>query len=87
VRAAVAAGSSGNYNKLKSAKKSAVAAVERAFAEAVMAAIGRNASRAARHCGIHRAQWQRLMHAEAAEGEEKLREIDHKSSPSSKTDT
>jgi hypothetical protein len=43
-----------------------VHALEGAFTAAVQKAVGRHPSRAARHCGIHRAQWWRLAHAENA---------------------
>jgi DNA-binding NtrC family response regulator len=61
VRSAMAAGTDGHYRKFKAAKKAALAVVERAFVDAVVAAVGPKASHATRHCGIHRAQWQRLL--------------------------
>jgi len=63
VHAAFAAGANGHYAKLKAAKRRAIEAVEHAFVDAVVEAVGANSSRAARHCGIHRAQWQRLARA------------------------
>ena len=61
VRSASAAGKAGDYTQMMRAKKGAVASVERAFVEAVVGHVGHNWARAARHCGIHRAQWQRLL--------------------------
>ena len=87
VRAAVAAGTSGQYPKLKSAKKRAVEAVERAFVEAVVEAVGPNSSRAARFCGIHRAQWQRLARAGAPAAEKKDSDKVHKSGDNARSDT
>ncbi|MEW5874586.1 MAG: sigma 54-interacting transcriptional regulator [Candidatus Zixiibacteriota bacterium] len=60
IKAAAAAGTRGDYRRYMAAKKAAVQAVERAFVETVLTAVGQNRAKAARHCGIHRAQWQRL---------------------------
>ncbi len=87
IRAAVTAGQSGDYSLLKRAKKNAVAVVEYAFVETVMKVVGRNSSRAARHCGIHRAQWQRLLHAARGGAEPDNSELFHNTIHSTKTDT
>jgi DNA-binding NtrC family response regulator len=87
VHAAFAAGASGHYAKLKAAKKRAMEAIERAFVDAVVEAVGTNSSRAARHCGIHRAQWQRLSRAETNRGAKKIRDDNHKSSDATNSDT
>jgi len=87
VRAAAAAGINGHYAKLKAAKKRAIDAIERAFVESVVETVGPNASRAARHCGIHRAQWQRLAHTKSRAGEKKDRDENHKYGDSSISDT
>jgi DNA-binding NtrC family response regulator len=87
VHAAVAAGASGHYVKLKAAKKRAIEAIERAFVESVVEAVGPNASRAARHCGIHRAQWQRLAHTKDSDGEKKGNAANSKSGHSASNDT
>lgn len=87
VHAAAAAGISGHYAKLKTAKKRAIEAVERAFVESVVEAVGSNASRAARHCGIHRAQWQRLSRAGVTADTKKDRDDDHKYGDSPNSDT
>lgn len=63
VRAAAGAGRSGDYRALKRAKQDIVTAAEGAFVDAVVATVGWAPSRAARHCGLHRAQWQRLQRA------------------------
>lgn len=87
VHAAVAAGASGHYAKLKAAKKRAIDAIERAFVESVVESVGTNASRAARHCGIHRAQWQRLARAGMSQSEKKGNDDDRKSGYSASNDT
>jgi len=60
VRQAADAGQAGDWRQFHRARKLAELALAGAFAGAVMKAVGRHASRAARHCGIHRAQWWRL---------------------------
>jgi DNA-binding NtrC family response regulator len=87
VHAAVTAGVSGHYAKLKAAKKRAITAVEQAFVESVVETVGPNSSRAARHCGIHRAQWQRLAQAGTDTAPKKDRDDIHESGDTSKTDT
>ena len=87
VRSAVAAGKSGDYGQFKRAKKNAATAVERAFVEAVISNVGHNWARAARHCGIHRAQWQRLLRLLPLAGARPAREEDHKADSPAKTDT
>lgn len=87
VRSAAAAGKSGDYGQFKRAKKSATASVERAFVEAVMSSVGHNWARAARHCGIHRAQWQRLLRVLPLGGARPVREEIHKADGPTTTDT
>jgi len=87
VRSAATAGKSGDYGQFKRAKKSAAASVERAFVEAVMSNVGHNWARAARHCGIHRAQWQRLLRVLPLGTARPAREENHKADGPAKTDT
>jgi DNA-binding NtrC family response regulator len=87
VRSAATAGKSGDYSQLKRAKKSAVSSVERAFVEAVVSNVGHNWARAARHCGIHRAQWQRLLRVLPPGTARPAREDVHKASVPTIIDT
>lgn len=66
VRQSVSAGSAGNYAEFRRARTQGIAALEGAFTAAVQKAVGRHPSLAARHCGIHRAQWWRLVRSAAA---------------------
>lgn len=60
VRMALTAGNAGDYAALKRAKRDIIAALHSAFVDGVTAAVGTSPSRAARHCQLHRIQWQRL---------------------------
>jgi len=59
-RQAGEAGQSGDYRLFRRARKLAQGALDAAFANAVLRAVGRHPSKAASHCGVHRAQWWRL---------------------------
>ncbi|HUU46321.1 MAG TPA: sigma 54-interacting transcriptional regulator [Acidobacteriota bacterium] len=61
IRQALAAGSAGDYQAFRRARRQGEQAVEGAFTAAVHKAVGRHPSRAAEHCRIHRAQWWRLV--------------------------
>lgn len=87
VRTASAAGKSGDYAQMKRAKKSAVTSVERAFVESVLGHVGHNWARAARHCGIHRAQWQRLLRVLPFGAGRSTREEIHKADQPTSIDT
>lgn len=87
VRAAAAAGTRGDYRRLKSAKRAATQAVERAFVETVLAAVGENRAKAARHCGMHRAQWQRLARVLEQKPEEKTSDSQKRTQESEKEST
>lgn len=63
VRMALAAGTAGDYPALKRAKREIMGALHGAFVDGVTAAVGTSPSRAARHCQLHRIQWQRLRAA------------------------
>ncbi|GAB4323997.1 MAG: hypothetical protein Kow0074_16600 [Candidatus Zixiibacteriota bacterium] len=60
MRMALAAGTAGDYPALKRAKREIIAALHGAFVDGVTATVGASPSRAARHCQLHRIQWQRL---------------------------
>jgi DNA-binding NtrC family response regulator len=74
VREAVAAGSTGDYQAFRRARKRGQGAIEGAFTAAVQKAVGRHPSRAAQHCGIHRAQWWRLLQSRSSAATESKRE-------------
>ncbi|MEW5702057.1 MAG: sigma 54-interacting transcriptional regulator [Candidatus Zixiibacteriota bacterium] len=59
-RLAQEAGQSGDWRQFGRARQMADGALAAAFVQAVTKTVGRHAARAARHCGIHRAQWWRL---------------------------
>lgn len=62
VRQAGEAGHAGDYGQFRRARKLGIVALDAAFTASVLKAVGRHPSRAARHLGIHRAQWWRLWH-------------------------
>jgi len=74
VRQALEAGQAGDWRQFGRARQAADLALAAAFANAVTKAVGRHAARAARHCGIHRAQWWRLWRSVQGGGTASLRE-------------
>ncbi len=63
VRQAGEAGQSGDYRLFRRARRLAQNALDAAFANAVLRAVGKHPSKAATHAGMHRAQWWRLWRA------------------------
>jgi DNA-binding NtrC family response regulator len=63
MRVAMNAGTEGDYTAFKRAKREMTAALHGAFVDGVTGAVGTSPSRAARHCSLHRIQWQRLRGA------------------------
>ncbi len=75
IRQAGEAGQSGDYRLFRRARKLAQGALDAAFANAVLRAVGRHPSKAASHCGVHRAQWWRLWRSVRESGGVTTREI------------
>jgi len=61
VRASVGAGRGGDYAAFRRVRASVQRALSAAFVASVRKAVGPQPARAARHLGVHRAQWWRLM--------------------------